>query len=130
MLKTRATSKRKGPAEDAPSPADLVANMLAGDGGGAERAALVSDILAELEAEEATQAQPPRGRTPRRTGAWSRVSFNLPDELMHDARTTTRQLSGPPYSLNLSRLTENALRRELRRLKRAHRSGREFPDRP
>jgi hypothetical protein len=61
-----------------------------------------------------------------------RATFQLPAELMNEARNTVVALSGPPHRMTLARLVENALRRELDRL-REERTGRhrglEFPQR-
>ena len=151
MSKTRTSSKPK-PHDEPSLPKDLVANMLASQGGPAaeafaladraparrefsrgrasERAALVSDILDELEAEEAALSTTPRKPKQRRRGAWSRASFNLSDDLMEQVRNASHFLAGQPEALNHSRLTEGALRRELHRLRQVHRSGEPFPKRP
>lgn len=61
-----------------------------------------------------------------------RATFNLPDELLEEARDTVVALAGPPYHLTLAKLVEQALRAELDRL-RSERSGRlkhrQFPAR-
>lgn len=151
MSKTRTTAKAARAPHTGEAPPDLVSAMLAADGGpaaaafaeteraprkrtpsrrrAAQRAELVSDILAELEAEEAV-ATATRPWVGRRTAAWSRVSFNLSDELMRDVRDATYHLSGPPEGLNLSRFAERALRRELARLRAKHTAGKPFPRRP
>ena len=61
-----------------------------------------------------------------------RATFNLPYQLMEEARDTVVALSGPPHRLTLAKLVETALRAELDRL-RATRGGRlknrQFPAR-
>jgi len=67
-----------------------------------------------------------------RGSAKVRATFQVPADLMNEARNTVVALSGPPYRLTLAKLVENALRRELDRL-RAERGGthrgQEFPQR-
>jgi hypothetical protein len=59
-----------------------------------------------------------------------RVSF-VPDRgLLERARNATFALSGPPEVLTLTRLLNDALRREVERLERRHQSGSPFPPRP
>jgi hypothetical protein len=70
-------------------------------------------------------------QTARRT-AKVRATFLLPIELVNEARNTVVALSGPPHRLTLARLMENALRRELDRLREERTGrlrGREFPQR-
>ncbi len=70
------------------------------------------------------------GSYPRYTKV--RATFNLPYQLMEEARDTVVALSGPPHRLTLAKLVETALRAELDRL-RAERGGRlkhrQFPAR-
>ena len=58
-----------------------------------------------------------------------RATLYLPGELLDEARDAAVFLAGYPVRLTLTKLAENALRAELRRLKDAHNSGREFPPR-
>ena len=58
-----------------------------------------------------------------------RATFHLPMALLDDARNATVALSGPPTRLTLARLVEDALRREVQRLRDAHNSGSPFPRR-
>ena len=61
-----------------------------------------------------------------------RATFQLPSELLNEARNTVVALSGPPHRLTLAKLMEGALRSELERLRgeRLGRNrGREFPQR-
>ena len=52
-----------------------------------------------------------------------RATFNLPRDLLEEARDTVVALSGPPHRLTLAKLAEIALRTELDRL-RGERVGR------
>jgi hypothetical protein len=71
------------------------------------------------------------GLGPRtRRQAKIRATFHLPIELVSEARDAVLALSGPPVRLTLSRLGEDAIRRELERLKRQHHAGRPFPHDP
>src|SRR6187431_3104846 len=64
-------------------------------------------------------------RRPRRV----RATFHLPLELVEEIRNATVALSGPPTRLTLARLVENALRREVERLRHTHHGGEPFPPR-
>lgn len=55
-----------------------------------------------------------------------RATFHLPKDLLEEARDAVVALSGPPVRLTLADLAENALRREVERLKKAHNKGRGF----
>ena len=61
-----------------------------------------------------------------------RATFNLPLDLVEEARDTVVALAGPPHRLTLAKLVEQALRAELDRL-RGERTGRrknqQFPAR-
>jgi hypothetical protein len=58
-------------------------------------------------------------RTERRgPAAPGRATFHLPADLMEELRNAVVALSGPPHRLTMSRLAENALRRELDRLRK------------
>src|SRR4051794_33201884 len=58
-----------------------------------------------------------------------RATFHLPAELIEEVRDAVVFLSGPPNRLTLALLAENALRRELGRLKQVHNAGGNFPRR-
>ena len=58
-----------------------------------------------------------------------RATFHLPGQLFEEARDAVVHLSGPPLRLTLAGLAENALRRELARIRRAYNDGKEFPRR-
>ena len=58
-----------------------------------------------------------------------RATFHLPEDLFEECRDAVVHLSGPPVRLTLAALAENALRRELARLKKAHNRGKVFPKR-
>ena len=47
----------------------------------------------------------------------ARATFHLSAELLNELRNAVVALSGPPDRLTMSRLAENALRRELERLR-------------
>ena len=64
---------------------------------------------------------------PKRTKV--RATFNLPYDLIEEARDTVVALAGPPRRLTLAKLVETALRAELDRL-RAERVGRGDPHDP
>lgn len=69
---------------------------------------------------------------PGRRAAKVRATFLLPADLVNEARNTVVALSGPPHRLTLARLVENALRRELDRLRDeriGRQRGKEFPQR-
>lgn len=65
------------------------------------------------------------GTRPRK----ARATLNLPTDLMDEVRDCVIALSGPPTRLTVSALCERALRTELKRLKRKHRAGDDFPAR-
>ncbi len=58
-----------------------------------------------------------------------RATLYLPAELLDEARNAAVFLAGYPVRLTLTRLAENALREELKRLKAEHHQGRDFPAR-
>jgi hypothetical protein len=58
-----------------------------------------------------------------------RATLYLPPELLDEARNATVFLAGYPVRLTLTRLVEQAVRAELRRLKEAYNQGQEFPPR-
>jgi hypothetical protein len=58
-----------------------------------------------------------------------RATFHLPPALVDEARNATVALSGPPIRLTLARLVEDALRREVQRLRDVHNEGSPFPGR-
>ncbi len=57
------------------------------------------------------------------------ITLYLPQDLAEEVRDAVVALSGPPELMNLTKMGENAYRRELDRLKRAHRNGKPFPPR-
>ncbi len=69
-----------------------------------------------------------RGPEQRRQ-ARIRATLYLAPELLDEARNATVFLAGYPVRLTLTRLVEQALRTELRRLKDTHNMGNEFPPR-
>lgn len=60
-------------------------------------------------------------------GSKVRATFHISANLLEEARNAVVHLAGPPTRLTLADLAENALKRELERLKKAHNSGKEFP---
>jgi len=58
-----------------------------------------------------------------------RATFHLPEDLVEEARDAVVHLSGPPVRLTLAALAEDALRRELARLRRKHNDGEPWPKR-
>jgi hypothetical protein len=68
-------------------------------------------------------APPPAARTAQKT----RVSYDLPVELVDRVRAATVALSGPPERLTLAGLVERALEAEVERLEREHNKGKPFP---
>ena len=65
-------------------------------------------------------------REPRRK---VRATFHLPAELLEECRDAVIHLSGPPVRLTLAALAEEALGRELARLRRKYDAGKRFPKR-
>ena len=47
-----------------------------------------------------------------------RATFHLPADLLNEMRNAVVALSGPPNRLTMSKFAENAIRRELERLRR------------
>jgi hypothetical protein len=58
-----------------------------------------------------------------------RATFYLSFEVLDEARNAAVHLAGYPARLTLTKLVEDALRRELDRLKQCYHGGRDFPDR-
>lgn len=58
-----------------------------------------------------------------------RATFHLSEDLFNQVRDAVVHLSGPPLRLTLAAFAENALRRELERLRGEHNSGERFPRR-
>jgi hypothetical protein len=77
-----------------------------------------------LEPAGTTPRPAPKFRTPK-----VRATFHLPEVLFEACRNAVVALSGPPVRLTLARLAEDALRRELERLKKEHHRGQPFPPR-
>jgi len=74
----------------------------------------------------------PRGTTPRpepskKEPKKARATFHLPKELMEECRAAVVHLAGPPVRLTLAAMAEDALRKELERLKKKHNEGEPFP---
>ncbi|MBI2421749.1 MAG: hypothetical protein HYV27_02885 [Candidatus Hydrogenedentes bacterium] len=79
---------------------------------------------AEAESPRAAKANPKTGG-----GGKVRATFHVSADILEEARNAVVYLAGPPTRLTLADLAENALKRELERLKKAHNSGKEFPAR-
>ena len=58
-----------------------------------------------------------------------RATLYVPAALLEEARDAAVYLGGYPVRLTLTKLTEDALRAELRRLKDAYNDGHDFPPR-
>jgi hypothetical protein len=58
-----------------------------------------------------------------------RATLYLPADVLDEARNAAVHLAGPPARMTLTKLAEEALLRELRRLKDLHNQGRDFPPR-
>jgi len=78
-----------------------------------------------------TKADRPAANASAKAGGGSKVraTFHISESLLQEARNAVVYLAGPPTRLTLADLAENALKRELERLKKAHNSGKEFPAR-
>ena len=59
----------------------------------------------------------------------ARATWDLPADLLEECRDAVVFLAGPPCHHTMASLVEEALRRELARLKREHRKGQDFPKR-
>lgn len=66
----------------------------------------------------------PRGQSPK-----VRATLYLSAEVLNEARNAAVYLAGYPARLTLTKLAEDALRRELDRLKDRYNGGADFPDR-
>jgi len=55
-----------------------------------------------------------------------KVTYNLPADLVEEARNAVLALMAPPVRLTLSALVVSALRRELERLRKLHNAGEPF----
>jgi len=75
---------------------------------------------AEAPATEHRAAEPER----------KRFTFYLPTELVEEARDAAYKLQATPLRATLAGIVEEAIRRELERLKQEHNSGRNFRRRP
>ena len=66
---------------------------------------------------------------PRSEGPKVRATIYLPVDVLEEARDAAVHLAGYPARLTLTKLAENALRAELRRLKALYNNGQDFPRR-
>jgi len=62
-------------------------------------------------------------------GAKVRATLYLSADVLNEARNAAVFLGGYPLRMTLTRLAEDALREELRRLKELYNQGRDFPQR-
>lgn len=89
------------------------------------------DVLLPRDETKRHDASAPRRPAPTTTRQTRppkvKVTVLLPPDLADEARAAVVALAGPPERLTLASLTENALRRELERLKKAHTNGKPFP---
>ncbi len=58
-----------------------------------------------------------------------RATLYLPPEVLDEARDAAYHLAGPPARMTLTKLVEEAFRRELERLKDLYNEGQDFPPR-
>jgi hypothetical protein len=58
-----------------------------------------------------------------------RATLYIPVDVLDEARNAVVHLAGYPVRMTLTKLAEEALRRELARLKERYNEGREFPPR-
>jgi hypothetical protein len=58
-----------------------------------------------------------------------RATLYLPYEVLDEARNAAVHLAGNPVRLTLTKLVEDALRKELNRLKDVYHAGKDFPPR-
>ena len=93
------------------------------------RPALGVDPLDALLGESAANSRHRGLASDRSSPRKVRATFHLPLALVDEARNATVALSGPPMRLTLARLVEDALRREVQRLREAHNAGSPFPQR-
>ena len=68
-------------------------------------------------------------KTPNGQGPKVRATLYLSAEVLDEAHNAAVFLAGYPVRLTLTRLAEEALCRELARLKELHNGGRDFPSR-
>ncbi len=66
----------------------------------------------------------PTGESPK-----VRATLYLSFEVLDEARNAAVHLAGYPARLTLTKLAEDAIRHELRRLKDKYNEGRDFPER-
>lgn len=68
-------------------------------------------------------------RPPRKSEPKVRATLYVSPQLLDDARNAAVHLAGYPARLTLTRLVEEALTREIERLKLLYNSGQDFPQR-
>jgi hypothetical protein len=93
------------------------------------RAVLGVDPLDALLGESSARPKHPGSVAPASSRGKVRATFHLPRSLVDEARNATVALSGPPVRLTLARLVEEALCREVQRLRDTHNAGSPFPPR-
>ena len=65
----------------------------------------------------------------RNASAKVRATLYLPQDVLDEARNAAVHLAGYPLRMTLTKLAEDALRRELARLRALHNDGEQFPQR-
>lgn len=70
---------------------------------------------------------PPPAASPQKKKV--QATFQLPPELLEEARDTVVALAGPPESLTLATLVARGIERELQALRKKHNDGERFPSR-
>jgi hypothetical protein len=68
-------------------------------------------------------------QTPSELNSKVRATLYIPQDVLDEARNAVVHLAGYPVRMTLTKLAEDALRRELLRLKERYNEGREFPPR-
>jgi hypothetical protein len=75
-----------------------------------------------------TKSETPKEAKPEETKQKKvRAVFYLPENLLQEARNSVVHLAGYPEYLNLTKLAENAISCELKKLKKKHMDGNDFP---
>lgn len=73
--------------------------------------------------------KPPKGKSAKRQKK-QKVTYLIPPDLVDALRNAALFCGGHPAYLNLSRIVENGLRAELRKLEKKYNGGEPFPQRP
>ena len=94
-----------------------------------KKSVLGEDPLASLVPVQPTKQPQKEKRTKKLKVKKVRATFHVPQDLLEEARDAVYHLSGPPLRLTLAALVENSLKKELKRIKKAHNEGKNFPKR-